>query len=368
MPPAVPAAVPGAVPAAVPPAVSGAVPGAVLGAVLGALLGALLLAGCSAGSGGDTYLLAFEPPFWHAVSVAYPQVEQELRATLEQADRRARLLVLDDPDQAQNPVAALNRHLSRGRYRGVVLTPLLAAAAAELAAAHPELRFVLLTWEGEARTGEGEALTPQGQGAAAGHRRGAALPAIVPPNVTEVRFARAAAYTRAGRLARAHIAAQPHAKAGVVYTPGADALARLDAFRTGFAAAGASRQLLERPLQAASDAAQLRRILARLAGEGVTVVYLEVGGLARDGLETVAREGMAAIVGNWGERPGFEDTLLISVDDDPALALAAGIAAGAGRRVSVPSRVVWGLAADPPPAAGADWYDAVRQLPPEQPK
>ena len=54
---------------------------------------------------------------------------------------------------------------------------------------------------------------------------------------------------------------------------------------------------------------------------------------------------MAAIVGNWGERPGFEDTLLISVDDDPALALAAGLAAGAGRRVSVPARVVWGLAA-----------------------
>ena len=280
---AVPAAVPGAVPAAVPGVVPGAVPAAVPaavpGAVLGVLLAALLLAGCSAGSGGDTYLLAFEPPFWHAVSVAFPQVEQELRATLEQVDRRARLLVLDDPDPAQDPVAALNRHLGRGRYRGVVLTPLLATAAAELAAAHPEMRFVLLTWEGEVRTGEGEALTSQGQGATAGRRRGAALPASVPPNVTEVRFARAAAYTRAGRLARGPRRGPAARHGGVWYIPPARAPWRGWTHSAPGSPPPARRgSCLNVPFRPPPTPPSCAGSWPRLAGEGVTVVYLEVGG------------------------------------------------------------------------------------------
>ena len=308
---------------------------------LGALaVAAVLAAGCAAGQR-DTYLLAVERPFWYAVTEAFPQVEQHLRATLEQAGHRTRLLVLEDP------AAALDRQLAAGRYRGVVLTPLLAVGGTELAAAHRDLRFVLLTWQGTvAATGD----DPR--------------PAALPANVTEVRFARTAAYTRAGRLAAAYLATRQPAKAAVVYAvDGGDAaLARVAAFRAGFSAGagGGARRLLERSLQPESDAGRLNRVLSRLEGEGVTLVYLEVGRLVRGGLEAVAREGMQAVVANWGERPGFEATVLISVDDDPAAALAAGLAAAGGERVSVPSRVVWGLAAPLPPDATPDWYDRIR--------
>ena len=112
---------------------------------------------------------------------------------------------------------------------------------------------------------------------------------------------------------------------------------------------------------------RLRRLVEGVVRDGALVVFLDVGDLAAIGLATVADQGALAVVRNWGARPGYEGTLLLSVEEDLAEAIRAGLesalgagpggGAGGGTRaaagVSVPGRVVWRLTEDPPAAAAA---------------
>ena len=94
----------------------------------------------------------------------------------------------------------------------------------------------------------------------------------------------------------------------------------------------------------------------------VRVVFLEVGSLTGAALEALARDGVFAMVRNWGYRSGFEETVLLSVNDPPLEALRAGIDAAPGSSVAVASEVVWGTGA-PLPDGSDDLYDAVRSVP-----
>ena len=288
--------------------------------------------GCGRMRPEHTYLVAVEAPFWHAVTAAYPTLESELRGMVLADGRRLQVLQLT----TEEPRAELEAELAGTRYAGVVLTPLLSAEAEALAAAHPAIRFVQLAW-----TGADRGSRPQ-----------------PPSNVTAVDFDRRAALQRAGRLVAAYLADQPATRLAVVAAAGSGAAA-VAAFRTGLAAGGAQDRVSEHFFAAERGSAGLRNSLEAAAGAGAGVVFLQVGELTGEALRTLADGGRLAVVRNWGNRHGYEATVLASVDDPGLPAIVAGIEAPAGTRAVVPARVVWGLAA-PLPHAAAGLYDGVR--------
>ena len=292
----------------------------------------MLAGGCSRTRPEHTYLVAVEPPFWHAVTAAYPTLESELRGLVLADGRRLQVLQLT----AEEPRAELEAELAGARYAGVVLTPLLSAEAEALATAHPEIRFVQLAWTGAVQ----------------------ALRAQPPANVTAVAFDRRAALHRAGRLVAAFLADRPATRLAVVAATGsgADAVA---AFRAGLAAGGAQDRVSEHPFAAERGSAGLRTSLEAAAGAGAGVVFLQAGELTGEALRTLADGERLAVVSNWGNRRGYEATVLVSVDDPGLPAIVAGIEASPGARTVVPARVTWGLAA-PLPNAAAGLYDGVR--------
>jgi len=293
----------------------------------------VLAGGCNRPRPEHTYLVAVEPPFWHAVTTAFPSLESELRGTVLADGRRLQLLQVS----AEEPRAELVAELARSGYAGVVLTPLLSFEAEELAAAHPEVRFVQLGWTGAA---------------------GAPDPRP-PANVTAVSFDRATAHERAGRLVAAYLAERPEAQAAVVAAAGSHEAGAVAAFRAGVAAGDAQDRVSEHSFAAAGGSAALRNSLEAAGDGGAEVVYLQVGELTGEALRALAAAGRLAVVGNWGNRPGFEATVLVSVDDPALPAIVAGIEAPAGTRTVVAARVTWGLAA-PLPNAAAGLYDGVR--------
>ena len=292
----------------------------------------MLAGGCSRTRPEHTYLVAVEPPFWHAVTAAYPTLESELRGMVLADGRRLQVLQLS----TEQPRAELEAELAGARYAGVVLTPLLSAEAEALAAAHPAIRFVQLAW-----TGADQASRPQ-----------------PPSNVTAVAFDRRAALHRAGRLVAAYLADQPATRLAVVAATGSGAAAAA-AFRAGLAAGGAQDRVSEHPFAAERGSAGLRSSLEAAAGAGAGVVFLQAGELAGEALRTLADGGRLAVVSNWGNRRGYEATVLVSVDDPGLPAIVAGIEASPGARTVVPARVTWGLAA-PLPNGAAGLYDGVR--------
>lgn len=293
--------------------------------------------GCAGARPERTYLVAAEAPFWDAVTAAWPNLAAGLEDTALADGGRLQVLLVG----GEQPRAELAEQLAGARYAGVVLTALLALEAEELAAAHPEVRFVLLPWSGP------------------GRGSGAPLPA----NVTEISFERSAAYERAGRLVAAHLAERSDAAPVAVVAVDWRESAGLAAFRAGLAAGGAPAPIVKRFARARGSAG-LRDRLDAVIGDGAAVVYLEVGELTAEALRALTDGGRLAVVGNWGRRPGFEATVLLSVDDAAREAIVAGIESPAGTRNAVPARVVWGLAA-PLPDAAADLYDDLRAAPAE---
>ena len=292
----------------------------------------MLAGGCSRTRPEHTYLVAVEPPFWHAVTAAWPTLESELRELVLADGRRLQVLQLT----ADDPRPELEAALAGARYAGVVLTPLLAFEAEALAEAHPGIRFVQLAW-----TGTDQASRP-----------------LQPSNVTEVAFDRSAAFRRAGRLVAAYLAGQPALQLAVVAATGSGAAA-VAAFRAGLAAGGAQDRVSEHHFAAERGSAGLRNSLEAAASAGAGVVFLQAGELTGEALRTLADGGRLAVVSNWGNRRGYEATVLVSVDDPGLPAIVAGIEAAPGSRTVVPARVVWGLAA-PLPDAAAGLHDGVR--------
>ena len=292
----------------------------------------VLAGGCSRPRPEHTYLVAVEPPFWHAVTAAYPTLESELRGMVLADGRRLQVLELT----AEEPRAELEAELAAARYAGVVLTPLLSSEAEALAAAHAETRFVQLAWTVADRTAR-----PQ-----------------PPSNVTAVAFDRSAALERAGRLVAAYLADQPAMRLAVVSATGSGAAA-VTAFRVGLAAGGVQDRVSEHPFAVERGSAGLRNSLEAAADAGAGVVFLHAGELTGEALRTLADGARLAVVSNWGNRRGYEATVLVSVDDPGLAAIVAGIEGLPGARIAVPARVVWGLAA-PLPHAAAGLYDGVR--------
>ena len=272
--------------------------------------------------------MAAEPAFWYALTAAHPDLAERLRGTVLADGSRLQVLVVT----AEQPREELAARLAGARYAGVVLTGLLALEAEELAAAHPEVRFVRL-----GPGAEGDAPLP------------------LPANVTAVSFERSAAHERAGRLAAAYLADLPvTVPVGVVAVHGEREDAEVAAFRAGVDAGGAEGGFVVRRFDRARGRPGLRDSLDGVGRAGAAVVYLAVGELTAAALPILVEGGRRAVVANWGRRGGFEKTVLLSVDDPPLAAIVAGIEAPPGTRAAVPAQVAWGPAAGERSPTGTD--------------
>jgi hypothetical protein len=312
--------------------------GSAAATIIGVALILTAAGACDRARNEDTYLVAVEAPFWRAVTEAFPELESDMGASV-LADGRHLSTTQLSPEQ---PLEALHARLARARPAGVVLTPLLSLQADEVAAAYPDLPIVVLTWTGGTAAASADDAAP-----------------AIGPNVTTVSFARKEALDRAGRLLAAYLAELPEAKIGILATGGRVERAHVTAFRSGLTSGGVGARVTERRIDQSADSAALKRSLTVMQRAEVRVVFLEVGPLTGEALEVLASEGMFAMVRNWGNRPGFEETVLLSVDDPPLAALRAGIEAAPGSSVTVASEVVWGTGA-PLPDGSDNLYDAIR--------
>lgn len=253
------------------------------------LVAAAALAGCARPA---TDLVFLEAPLWAALDGG--SLAERLAPVGRQVGRRFEVL---KARADRTPVRELEELLAERPYRGVVVGPLLALEIDRIAPAFAEVEFVTFRLE---------------DGGAAG-----AAPPPPAANVTELRFARDDGHRRAGRLLAL---IEPEGAIGIISVPGRTESA-IAAFRDGYAEGGGLASIDHRRLRSTRDRGEIRRLIEDLGGGGVTTVLLRAGPLTADGLEVMRREGMRAIVANWGlagdgaGRP-LADAVLCSIDDD----------------------------------------------------
>jgi hypothetical protein len=286
----------------------------------------VLLAGCD-----STRALAFfEEAYWASLAESGDVLEERLRAAAETRGFGLEVVVSSSAD----PRAELQGLLATWTGQVVVLTPLLSLEAGAIAASSPELRFI-------------------------------SIDGVPTDRASTVRFEVGPAMVRAGRAVARYLDQVGDARVATIVRAEGSLEAR-DSFALGFAAEAGQSRILARQLQATADRVRLRRLIEGLVRDGVRVFFLDVGSLASVGLAAVQDQEAMIVARNWGSRAGFDDLILLSVDDDLAAALGSGLAAPSGTAVTVPARVVWGSAAALP-ADVRPLLDLVPALPPSSP-
>lgn len=246
---------------------------------------------------------------------------------------RARVLVLDP---AKEPMAAVEHLLAELRPEWVYLSPLLPLDVHVLASRFPGVRIVQ----------EGAGPGPE-------------------PNLVRLDFQREEAFRRAGKAVARLLTqealrpvlpsgqgAAPAPKAAVVLAqPLLVARARAEAFRAGFLSVADAALLLERDLDTLSDTAKARKVLESLREQGAGVFLLQTYGLTGFCLEYLRSQGGLAVLEEPAGGNGYEEQVLLSLQEDLAAALRElGTAAGQ-THIEGPVRLEWGK--------------PVRALPPE---
>jgi hypothetical protein len=257
---------------------------------------------------------------------------EALRRGLEEK-LRARVLVLDP---AKEPMPAVEHLLAELRPGWAYLSPLLPLDAHVLASRFPEVRIVQ----------EGSGPGPE-------------------PNLVRLEFQREEAFRRAGRAVARLLTqealrpvlgsgerAAPAVKAAVVLgQPLQAARQRAEAFRAGFLSAADAALLLQRDLDTLSDTAKARKVLESLREQGVRVFLLQTYGLTGFCLEYLRTQGGLAVLEEPVSGSGYEEQVLLSLQEDLPAALRLLGGADGQTRLEGPVRLAWGK--------------PVRELPPE---
>lgn len=299
------------------------------------------LAGCARPA---TDLVFLEAPLWGALDGG--SLAERLAPAGRQVDRR---FEVRQARSERAPVRELEELLTERPYRGVVVGPLLSLEIDRIAPAFAGVEFVAFRLDDASADG-------------------AASPPL-PPNVTELRFARGDGHRRAGRVLAL---IEPDGAVGIISAGGRNER-EIAAFREGYAAGGGRALIDHRRLLSTRDGGEVRRLVEELGRGGVTTVLLRAGPLTADGLIAMRGRRMRAIVANWGlagdgtVRP-LADAVLCSIDDDLPGALLALFSADGGRsggrdtetaddrRVEHRSVLRWGGAA-PLPDGAAEYVD-----------
>ncbi len=244
---------------------------------------------------------------------------------------RARVLVVDP---AKEPMPAVEQLLAELRPGWVYLSPLLPLDVHVLASRFPGVRIV------QEGTGPG----PE-------------------PNLVRLDFQREEAFRRAGRAVARLLTQEalrpvlvsgqaPAPKAAVLLAqPLLVARQRAEAFRAGFLSVADAALLFERDLDTLSDTAKARRVLESLREQGAGVFLFQTYGLTGFCLENLRSQGGLAVLEEPVGGTGYEEQVLLSLQEDLPAALRLLSTAAGQTRIEGPVRLVWGK--------------PVRALPPE---
>lgn len=151
-------------------------------------------------------------------------------------------------------------------------------------------------------------------------------------NLVRIVYKREEAFEKAGEAAArliagpgpAGAAAVPGAGAGILSVPLSERGRReLAAFRAGFAGRAAEGILVERLVDPISDRTQARRALEEMRQAGVMLILFKTYSLTTFCLEELKKQGGWAIIEDYEGNLGYEDVVLLSIEDDLTAALAA---------------------------------------------
>lgn len=107
----------------------------------------------------------------------------------------------------------------------------------------------------------------------------------------------------------------------------------LAAFRAGFHGYREPGGLVERRVDPASDRVQARRMLEEMRQEGVMLILLKAYELTTFCLEELKKQGGWAIVEDYEGNVGYQDVVLLSIEDDLGDAFAESLSADLGTPV-----------------------------------
>ena len=277
------------------------------------------LSGCSEVNSGKSSLFAVEPAFLGAISNQYPNFEKDIRKMKLTNNGRIEQIILEKND----PEVDLQRKIINSNYESVVISPLLSLQAETITNQRPDIKFILLTWATNELIIEKEDHSELSE------------------NIVEVMFTKTDAIERTGEIVAKYLSTNQGSYAAMLHDGDENTFNYVKSFREGFSKEKSTIFLLEKQLRQANDRIRMKRIIETLEAEKVIVVFIDVGSLTPDALKLLKHHEIYAVVTNWGNRIGFEDTILISIDDDPLIAISKGIKATGGERVIISSKVVY---------------------------
>ena len=190
----------------------------------------------------------------------------------------------------ENPRERLVRALSAGRFSAAVVGPLLSLEAAGFVNGFPRVRFVIV-----------DGL--QGAGGAV--------------NVTRLTFDRTDAYRLAGEGAQLSLAAgPPGGRLGVLAAGDGAAAAAEDEVRAFLEGAGPEgERAVVRGINEPADAAQVKKAVEEMRGEGVEIFLPRLAGLDAACLEALRDAGGCAVAADWEASEAFPRQVFLSIEE-----------------------------------------------------
>lgn len=275
----------------------------------------------------------FERPFWDSIG---GNAGLTLALAGESAVRGYLPRVLVTGPQ-ESPVEGLAREVATGRYRTVVVGPLLSFEWKGYSPRFPRTRFILI-----------------------GGERGVDLP----PNVVLLRYDRARAYRAAGFAAGLSVRGEaPGSDAGglgprigVLLSSSPELTPEeTDAFSGGAAEALSGARPVVRVVAEPVEKAAVKTVIAQMHKEGVEIFLLGMGNLDAWCLEVLMTTGGCAVVADWAISGAFPEQVFLSIEEDirGGILRALAVAGPGTSTVSGPVRIVNGRARPVPEAAHA---------------
>ena len=288
-----------------------------------------MLSGCWNGR----VLFVFERPFWDSIG-GNTGLTLALSGASTVRGYVPRVLVTG---AQESPVERLTREVITGRYRTVVVGPLLSFESKGYATRFPRTKFILI-----------------------GGERGEDLP----PNVVLLHFDRANAYRAAGFAAGLSVRGEAGGgdvgglgpRIGVLLSSSPELTPQeTEAFSAGVAEALRGSPPVVRVVAEPAEKAAVRTAMAQMHEEGVEVFLLGMGNLDAWCLEALQTIGGCAVVADWAASAAFPEQVFLSIEEDIRGGVLRALAVvGPGiKTVSGPVHIVNGKARPVPEEAHA---------------